>query len=555
MAYTVFARRYRPLNFREVVGQDHVTVTLTNALKKGKVAHAYLFAGPRGIGKTTTARILAKAINCSDLKNGEPCNKCPTCKDINDGRSLDVLEIDGASNRGIDEIRNLRENVKFAPSSSPRKVYIIDEVHQLTSAAFNALLKTLEEPPAHVLFVFATTEAHQVPPTILSRCQRFDFHRISAAAIRGNIEHICQQEKVEAESAVLDLITRKADGSLRDAQSLLDQLVAFCGEKLEAKEVEQVLGLIPLDTLFEATKVFRERDSQGAFRLCDRLASQGADYGHFLRELAQHLVRLVRVKTTGQGKGLEVSAEVQKRYESEAEDMGVNDLFRWLRLVQDSELAVKRSPAPRIRFETDFLKVATLDSSVDLQTLLTKLDSLGEGISEGVERLPQDSAAAQSMLPMDDQPAAKLDTAAEAPSVTKPPKSLENQASMPELAVFQEHWEAIGKALGEQHPFLGIALGESYPTDVQGKTLTVVLEEHNGFHLEQLRKGVEKVQEAIGKHVGVSPVLDFVQGELPEEVASKGRGKAGRQSVIEKVRKESPAIRSFLDRIDGKELA
>jgi len=551
MAYTVLARRYRPLVFGDVVGQDHVTKTLTNALKKGKVAHAYLFAGPRGVGKTTTARILAKAVNCSDLQDGEPCNQCPTCKDINDGRSLDILEIDGASNRGIDEIRNLRENVKFAPASCQRKVYIIDEVHQLTSAAFNALLKTLEEPPAHVLFIFATTEAHQVPPTILSRCQRFDFHRIPAVSIRGNLEMICDQEKIRIDPEVYDMVTRKADGSLRDAQSLLDQLVAFCGEKLEAREVEQVLGLIPMDTLFETSRIFRDRSNEAAFELCDRLASQGADYGHFLRELAQHLVRLMRVKTTGMARGLEVSAEAQQRYESEAKNTELNDIFRWLRLVQESELAVKRSPAPRIRFETDFMKIATLDASVDLETLLSKLSAMGEGGVDPSDLCEPEPLATQSMLPIAGEPTQQAAGPPPMDTFTAKPAPAEEPASMPELQVFQERWTDICKALGKESPSLGAFLQEGYPVDVQDNTLTVVLDEGNGFHLEQLKKEEQKVKQAIRDTVNAKPVLRFILGQIPSNAKANAGGKASSTSTMEQVQKENPTIDSFIKRIDG----
>lgn len=549
MAYTVLARRYRPLKFADVVGQDHVTVTLLNALKKGKVAHAYLFAGPRGIGKTTTARLMAKAVNCSNPADGEPCNDCPTCSDINTGRSMDVLEIDGASNRGIDEIRNLRENVKFAPTSSPKKVYIIDEVHQLTSAAFNALLKTLEEPPSHVMFIFATTEAHQVPPTILSRCQRFDFHRIPATVIRQNLEYICEQEKVKTDDQVLDLITRKADGGLRDAQSLLDQLVAFCGETLHVEEVERVLGLIPWDTLFEATRVFLERDSEGAFGLCDRLAAQGSDYGHFLRELAEHLVRLLRVKTTGSSKGLEVGDDVAVRYEKEVGGIELNDLFRWMRLVQESELAVKRSPSPRVRFETDFMKIATLDRSVDLQSILSALSMLEAGGSARQEPDIQISTSAQETLSLNTEEEEldnnQVNTAPEtAPSEPEPEVPAE-----PEIDKIRGGWESVCQTLKGKHPSLGVFLAEGYPKALDGDKLTVVLDEDNGFHIEQLRKEDGKVRKAIKDALGMEVKVQFVTGQIP------GGGKTGesktRTSVMEKAKQENPAIKDFLDRIDG----
>jgi DNA polymerase-3 subunit gamma/tau len=250
MSYTVFALKWRPKNFDEIIGQNHIVATLKNAILKNRLAHAYLFAGPRGVGKTSTARILAKALNCKVGPTAQPCLKCPSCNEIATGRSLDCIEIDGASNRGIDEIRVLRENVKFSPVGGKFKIYIIDEVHMLTQEAFNALLKTLEEPPEFVKFIFATTAPHKVIPTILSRCQRFDFRRIPALEISAQLERIASSEKVAVEEEVLFAIAKSSDGSLRDAESVLDQLISFSKEKISLKDVVSVLGLVEQESLF-----------------------------------------------------------------------------------------------------------------------------------------------------------------------------------------------------------------------------------------------------------------------------------------------------------------
>jgi len=250
MAYISFARKYRPQTFDEIIGQEHTCRTLKNAIKSGRVSHAYLFTGSRGIGKTSTARILAKALNCQNPTNYNPCNRCQNCIEITEGRSLDVSEIDGASNRGIDQIRDLRENVKYPPANSRYRIFIIDEVHMLTKEAFNALLKTLEEPPPHVVFIFATTEPMKVPPTILSRCQRFDFHRIPVLKIVEQLKKIANSEKVNVSDDILLLIAKKADGSLRDAESLFDQVVAFSEESPKIDEVQKLLGIIDSSYFF-----------------------------------------------------------------------------------------------------------------------------------------------------------------------------------------------------------------------------------------------------------------------------------------------------------------
>ncbi len=249
MSYIVFARKWRPRDFDEVIGQEHVTVTLKNAISLGRIAHAYLFAGPRGVGKTTVARIFAKALNCEKGPTVKPCNVCASCKEVVSGNSIDVLEIDGASNRGIDEVRSLRENIRFSPIGSKFKVYIIDEVHQITSDAFNALLKTLEEPPPHVKFIFATTQPHKVPGTILSRCQRFDFKRITLDLIISKLKNIVSEEKIKIEEEVLFTIARAADGSMRDAEVLLDQLNCATEGKIKIKDASEMLGVIEQDML------------------------------------------------------------------------------------------------------------------------------------------------------------------------------------------------------------------------------------------------------------------------------------------------------------------
>ena len=277
MGYLVLARKWRPQQFDQVVGQNHVTRTLQNAIDLGRVAHAYLFCGPRGVGKTTTARIFAKALNCQKGMKKEPCDACSNCKEISAGTSLDVLEIDGASNRGIDQVRELRDNVKFAPASSRFKIYIIDEVHMLTTEAFNALLKTLEEPPEHVKFFFATTEPHKVPSTILSRCQRFDLRKISAKEIYDALKNIVRHEKIKTEEKTLFAVAKAADGSLRDAESLLDQLISFSQGDLRYEDALNILGWISMDAVIHFLELVKKGDWKGLFSLIRDLDHEGKD--------------------------------------------------------------------------------------------------------------------------------------------------------------------------------------------------------------------------------------------------------------------------------------
>jgi DNA polymerase-3 subunit gamma/tau len=308
MGSEVFYRKWRPQTLSEVVGQDPVTQTLRHAVESAKIAHAYLFCGPRGTGKTSTARILAKAVNCPDGAGGEPCNACDTCRSIAEGRALDVIEIDAASNRGIDEIRSLREKANYAPSLARYKVYIIDEVHMLTEAACNALLKTLEEPPPHVIFVLATTEAHKVLPTIVSRCQRFNFHRLRQSDIVDRLKLICKKEKIHIEPASLELIARAATGSLRDALNILQQMIAYYGNRIELDQIQAELGMGWDSRVRELARCVVSRDVAAGLRIVNNLNSDGVDLRQFNLGLVEYLRGLLLVRS-GCGEALDVTSE------------------------------------------------------------------------------------------------------------------------------------------------------------------------------------------------------------------------------------------------------
>ncbi|MEO0091128.1 MAG: DNA polymerase III subunit gamma/tau [candidate division WOR-3 bacterium] len=363
MDYQVLPLKYRPQTLDELWIQEHIKTTLKKAIKDNRVAHAYLFAGPRGVGKTTTARILAKSLNCVNGPTLTPCQKCSVCQEITNSQSLDVIEIDGASNRGIDQIRELRENIKYLPTSCPYKIYIIDEVHMLTEQAFNALLKTLEEPPKHVKFIFATTAPHKVPSTILSRCQRFDFHRATVEDIVKRLQWIAEKEKIKISEESLYAIGKRADGSIRDAESILDQLRAYKPEGIELKDVEDLLGIISSSVFFEYTDLILTNDSTAERKILefiDKIFSTGYDFMEFFSGLLEHFRLLLMVKLGVKKHMLAILPGDYPKLVEQSKKINQEKLLAIMKLIADSENDVKRSAEPKILFEILSLRLMNL---------------------------------------------------------------------------------------------------------------------------------------------------------------------------------------------------
>ena len=377
MSYLVLARKWRPQVFEDVIGQRPITQTLQNAISQKRVAHAFLFTGARGVGKTSTARILAKALNCETGPSINPCNQCKTCHEISSGTSMDVIEIDGASNRGIDEIRELRENVRYTPAKSRHKIFIIDEVHMLTREAFNALLKTLEEPPPHIIFVFATTEPHKIPSTILSRCQRYDFKRIPLKEIIESLKKITEEEKVQISQRGLLYLARESEGSMRDAQSLLDQVISYAGKEIRDEDIVEVLGLVDQKILYDTLEAIADRDAGRCMDVVEQVYLYGYDVQHFCRELLHSLRNLILMKVSQHpGHLIELPEEELQVLRKLAERFPFDHLNHLFNLLLKGEEEVAQSTFPRTMLEMTLIRMATLRPVLAIEDILKKLEGL-----------------------------------------------------------------------------------------------------------------------------------------------------------------------------------
>jgi DNA polymerase-3 subunit gamma/tau len=422
--YQVIARKYRPQSFAELIGQEHVRTTLENAIAQKRIAHGYIFSGQRGTGKTTVARILARCLNCIEGPTTKPCGKCASCLEVTAGNTVDVIEIDAASNRGINEMRELRENVRYRPARDRYKIFIVDEAHQITNEAFNALLKTLEEPPEWVVFVLCTTEVHKIPTTIASRCQQFSFRSVDFAEVVERMEWICKQEGIEADPEVLSVLAQMGEGSVRDSLSALDQAIACCGVKLNAQEVRGLLGMFSLDSLSEVTQALAAQDSRRMLDLVMELERNGRNLQHFCRELARYFRNLLVAKVAGPNTRLiAASGPEQERLAEIAAGYSEEDLMRYLQLTLDLFKDLQFSLQPRLHLEIGLLRLIQAGKLLPIEEALANLGNTGSGPAP---KTPQPRKPVPPAPATSHQPPATTTTSPQPPAPS-PPSATSNQ--------------------------------------------------------------------------------------------------------------------------------
>jgi DNA polymerase-3 subunit gamma/tau len=534
VSYLVLARKWRPQTFDDVVGQRSVTQTLRNAIAGDRIAHALLFAGPRGIGKTTTARIVAKALNCDRGRSSDPCNECESCKGIAGGRSIDCLEIDGASNRGIDEVRELREIVRYAPSQGKWKVVIIDEVHMLTEPAFNALLKTLEEPPSRVLFILATTDAHKIPATILSRCQRHDFRKLGHGEIAERLQRIAREEQLTITDGALHAIARAADGSLRDAQSVLDQVIAYAGGDASEIDVGVVLGLPEGETVAGIAQAIIDRDSQGALALVESLSARGHDLQRCCQELLAHLRDLMVAKTVSEPAPLLQTSRVPlETLRSQAAALSLSQIEAAFQVLSRAEFEMRRSPQPRFVLEMALVEAAEARSLESLAVLLQRLSALEERLVATRDDPP---IAPESALPLFAAPRPPVDHAKPSPPRRSPDQNPAGPGDRPPAAATgaQEGWAQVARLVEARKRSLATLLAGATEVRLDQDTLTVTIENGTTFARSTLQDAENRqlaaaaAAEVFGRHVRIEyRFLDAAAARLPgqpERLAPQGPG-------------------------------
>ena len=530
-------RTYRPQGFDEVVGQRHITQTLARAVAEGRVAHAYLFTGPRGTGKTSTARILAKAINCAEGPTATPCEACQSCRDITAGSHVDVIEIDAASHGGVDDVRDLRDRIAFAPAVARAKVYIVDECHMLSKEGWNAFLKTVEEPPGHVQFVFATTEPHKVLDTIHSRTQRMDFRRVAAGDLDAHVQDLAEREGIDLEPTARELIVRAGDGSVRDTLSVLDQVRAFTGDTVTADAAAEVLGAVDADTLAEAVRALAAGDAGAVCTLVGRLADEGVDLRQFAKDAIEHLRRLLLLQAAPEAGLVEATPEQLAELQAQAQRLGRAQLLRTLELLSEAQPRMRRG-STRLPLELALLKAALPETDGDASALASRVERLEQGLAAGPPSAP--APTPQPEPKPEPEPAPEPTPEPEPAPEPKPePEPMLAPAAEPEpapagghldLARAQAQWPAVLETIKRRRkPRVHAFVCEGAPAALEGQVLTVQFPTEKSFHAEQLKdEGVQQVaaaavEEVLGQRLRLHPQVSDAAAPRP---AAGGSGSA-----------------------------
>lgn len=548
MSYVVLARRYRPQTFDDLVGQEPIVTTLRNAIRFNRVAHAYLLAGPRGVGKTSMARILSKALNCEHGPTDSPCNACDICRRISEGGDIDVLEIDGASNRGIDEVRDIRKNVGYAPSRSRYKIYIIDEVHMLTREAFNALLKTLEEPPAHVKFIFATTAVNRLPETVQSRCQRFDFKGISISDIEKRLSDICKAEGVQAEPAVLHRIARYAKGGLRDSQSVLDQLLSFGKDKITPEDVNFILGCIGEDKMLDMFGCFEKKEASPALRIVDEVLCEGKTPGEFIDQMLSCVRDLLIFASCGQdATWTELNTSFVQRF---GKSFSSDTLMYMVQILLDAKMRTTDSLLQRILLETAIIKLARMEPVFALPEIMEKLASLEAVLAR---RSPDSTKREKAVEPVQKPP--------EIPVMAEPPAEAYRDGEI--VAGNQESgigdgsmWEKILPIVQSKKKSTWALLKDGRFAGFKDGEITIEFPVNFSFHKERLSQGEEKklIEQCAKEALRLDVRLKFAvsqngNAEINKANPFPGREASGKPEADTAV--SEPAVKKTLELFGG----
>jgi DNA polymerase-3 subunit gamma/tau len=551
MSYLVLARKYRPQTFEQVVAQTHITRTLTNAISSGRVAHAILFSGPRGTGKTTVARVLAKAMNCKDGPTPVPCNVCKSCNEITAGKAVDVFEIDGASNNSVDQVRELRENIKYMPAHSQHKIYIIDEVHMLSTAAFNALLKTLEEPPSHVMFMFATTEPHKIPITILSRCQRHDFRRIDLNSISTHMASLCRQEGFEIAEESLGLIAREAGGSMRDGLSLLDQVMTCLQGPITHEQVLDILGIIDRKFIFDLSESILKADISAALDLLDDIYDHGHDMKKLYADLLEHFRNLL-VAAMGKkvNKLIDLPAGEVDQLVAQAKTISTTELSQIFDLFFKAEASIRLSAQPKMALEMTLVRMLQSKPALPIDVLIDKLDVLrkemiGDGQPQQFSGTPPSSTSNAKNLSSGPQGETSLGS----PPIGARKSGIETEEAFVSNRP-AEAWKQISKVISNKNPSLAVNLAKCKLKKIEDHRLEIEVP-GNGITLKMIQreKNMAALRQVCADVLGSQKDIRLTPGTGPDESYQK---KKSHDNELKKKALSHPLVADAVEIFDGK---